>query len=1315
MWKRVLFIAAFLVVFFAGAHSVLASVVMDTINAGGEFASTIYYNPDLEVAQFKGFVSLFPATISLEDGENNKKAVLELYGRLAHEFANNGFFVLVVGYQDDVSANAIDSVIQSIRDGRSYNEVNRSISEAMDKLKPEFLQRYRKTLEVLSASRYNVYQEELPHYMSGGSLGVNMAFLAAGILPPEYPLVFMNFASAFAQSANLDLSISEGLEKRLIQGISFHHSSGDRLTPSGSVKTLAQNLMNRGIDVRVSVSPASGDVDTHAPFIVTASLPGRDMPSPIVAEILEACGRYAKFSGAEKQANEEKKSIRYGPEQAAIALNMASFSTLRIVNAGDEVTLTDELNFILNNLRFTDLPAEDELIGIYTNLLELVASEQLTDLNIETFYGLDKRKPLNLADAAKNMLSKFIYSGGESEALFEKFARNAGENLFSYYFQKLANDEQKLQYIIKAEKIANIKSARQKFMEAYWRIFQKYGIADSARLSERTANDIMTALDVEDPEQALRLLEPLSEDCGLYPPYLFYRGLKAYEAAEKLKRALSPGGGDDAKITEYHRIATRYYKLYEEEYKAGNTLLRNDYLYAESLKHRLSYEPGLSDRDVYPMLTEMRKNLNPNDSDGLILAAAFYFMKFSDISNAAACLQTNIDRGQQVADCKALLELIKNTGLSFINVPVVITSEDLYEFLADQIPSEFSGSGDEHHIRYRYKVPLSKARAELLDGEINCIIPVEGWFQLYKRVFIKIIRHSDDVALDLTVGVSPSIDSSWIFSPNLRLKGHVWTDPPRLGPLGTIRGPAWDGFSINIKILGIRAQFRGLRVFADGAINDINNKARYDLSPIVEEAWKKGFDSLKLGDYRLHVIPKSLSTKPEIDKDLIRLNLTLGAHLNVDSQEPQEYEVLPPLPSNDVALGRDTGIILRAPVKIKYADIETKLTEMLKDSVKIKGVSFDHTSLSSREGARGDLLVGSVAGRWEGKIPIKFKLWRWTFTLWENSATIPFELEMAVAPMYSEGERSLYLYVDSVNSEVLSKEMSEGDIKEIAENYPMILALLEKRVLAFNVGEVVQEEISNANELLAKLNEGAVTVTGRLADVRFSGLKIDREGINLNMLFSGNLAVKIDPLRTMALWEVGDKGINYQDKLGRTQLMKAILRNDHYLIDAFLGKYPEFELHADLLEKIVKQPVSIDIQDNDGRTALMLAASENLPDAAKTIAGSSDLTLADKDGMTPLMLAAAGNKPDFVEMFIAGSDLAQKDNSGRTALIMALESENRPVLEVFRAHNVKLAEPWAGSQKLIDRAAANDDQEMLNLLEDLGLYSREQNDSSEDN
>lgn len=106
-------------------------------------------------------------------------------------------------------------------------------------------------------------------------------------------------------------------------------------------------------------------------------------------------------------------------------------------------------------------------------------------------------------------------------------------------------------------------------------------------------------------------------------------------------------------------------------------------------------------------------------------------------------------------------------------------------------------------------------------------------------------------------------------------------------------------------------------------------------------------------------------------------------------------------------------------------------------------------------------------------------------------------------------------------------------------------------------------------------------------------------------------------------------------------------------------------------KKAVEQGVDIDIQDQSGRTPLMLAAYNGHSDMIRyLLEKGADLSESDNQGRTPLIFASSGPYPETVKLLLENdADPNKTDKAeGWSALMWAAAEGNEQVVRVLLEH-----------------------------------------------
>jgi hypothetical protein len=141
--------------------------------------------------------------------------------------------------------------------------------------------------------------------------------------------------------------------------------------------------------------------------------------------------------------------------------------------------------------------------------------------------------------------------------------------------------------------------------------------------------------------------------------------------------------------------------------------------------------------------------------------------------------------------------------------------------------------------------------------------------------------------------------------------------------------------------------------------------------------------------------------------------------------------------------------------------------------------------------------------------------------------------------------------------------------------------------------------------------------------------------------------------------------------------------------------------HVDVARLLLVSGATIDAQNDDGRTALMAAAGNNQIEIVRQLltfdpslagkpindimalvnnpnsvilARGADVNIQDNNGATALMFATLQGDADMVRLILAaGANTDLMNNKGRTAFGMAQKKGNHDVIQAFEDHFIKAA------------------------------------------
>lgn len=108
----------------------------------------------------------------------------------------------------------------------------------------------------------------------------------------------------------------------------------------------------------------------------------------------------------------------------------------------------------------------------------------------------------------------------------------------------------------------------------------------------------------------------------------------------------------------------------------------------------------------------------------------------------------------------------------------------------------------------------------------------------------------------------------------------------------------------------------------------------------------------------------------------------------------------------------------------------------------------------------------------------------------------------------------------------------------------------------------------------------------------------------------------------------------------------------------------------ELVASFIKAGIDINAKEDDGRTALLIAAEKGDAAVAALLADNgADANARDADGYTALMYAAYKGNLEMAELLLKhGADVHAKDKDGWTALRFALLQGKTQVADVLKKH-----------------------------------------------
>lgn len=221
------------------------------------------------------------------------------------------------------------------------------------------------------------------------------------------------------------------------------------------------------------------------------------------------------------------------------------------------------------------------------------------------------------------------------------------------------------------------------------------------------------------------------------------------------------------------------------------------------------------------------------------------------------------------------------------------------------------------------------------------------------------------------------------------------------------------------------------------------------------------------------------------------------------------------------------------------------------------------------------------------------------------------------------------------------KKSQNYEAKRVEEHSQMVSLLLSAGA-AINVkselrGTVLNNLIDHAPYLGQPPHSIDINVVKLVIDSGADVNAADSQGNTPLMLAGEKESV---PIIRMLLAANARKTINAQDNRGNTALIRSI-------------KYSGSS--AEVVNHLIRYGANLNVANNEGHTALMIAGWRKSTTQAKTlIEEKASINLKDKKGMTALMYACQGFSTDVCALLVqAGARINDRDDKGWTALMYA--------------------------------------------------------------
>lgn len=282
----------------------------------------------------------------------------------------------------------------------------------------------------------------------------------------------------------------------------------------------------------------------------------------------EANNSTTMTSGMKKTYSDKEK------RSAAYALNMCTVSVSQIVDYNDSYILEQEYDAILNNLNLKEMPKDEALLRIISELLNTITFFRIQDIKKQRMEKKYNQRVRNAIWSAIPSLSVIV--SGNPGVIAMSLATQIGTGYMNYRREKNnAKSEMEDEEIeLEITALEQLNALKRELFTTAWRLAAEYDFDDEYRLSERQIHQYNRILMDQNEIRKFERLEAIKDQFKAYLPFWYQLGHTAAYIAGNKELAI-----DSEVQADYYRKAKEYfedfYKMYSE-YQLK--LLRNDYM-----------------------------------------------------------------------------------------------------------------------------------------------------------------------------------------------------------------------------------------------------------------------------------------------------------------------------------------------------------------------------------------------------------------------------------------------------------------------------------------------------------------------------------------------------------------------------------------------------------------------------------------------------------------------------------------------------------------------------------------------------------------
>ncbi len=364
-----------------------------------------------------------------------------------------------------------------------------------------------------------------------------------------------------------------------------------------------------------------------------------------------------------KQKHTEAEKLK-----AAYALNMCTVSISQIVDYHDSYILEQEYDAILNNLNLKQIPKDEALLKILTELLNTInffRIQEIKKVQIEKKY-IQRMK--NAIWSAVPSLSVVV--SGNPVAIAMSLATQIGTGYMNYRKEKFNAeiDKEDAEVELEITAIEQLNALKRELFTTAWRLADEYDFDDEWRLTEKQIKQYNAILMDQDEYRKYSRLEAIADKFNAYPPFWYFYGHTANHIAEIARTRIEKNRQetDFDRDTYYKDLAVvkRYTALAKEHYDhyfslCDYNILREDQLTAsfalEYVDILLNEENNNFDK-IYNLI-KLAEKMAATSFDILQLCSISY-LKIGMTNDAARLLKILVNEEYNISANAKLLSRI---------------------------------------------------------------------------------------------------------------------------------------------------------------------------------------------------------------------------------------------------------------------------------------------------------------------------------------------------------------------------------------------------------------------------------------------------------------------------------------------------------------------------------------------------------------------------------------------------------------------------------------------------------------------------------